>query len=79
MLRLCHVCVDVREVAQLDGTLHDCQAHVDDLLRCGAVVPGPHIALESALQQCSAASPGGAGGMLVMTPVFDGRCWLLVQ
>lgn len=41
----------MREVPQLYGALHHRQAHADDLLGGCAVVPGPHIALEGALQQ----------------------------
>ena len=57
MLSLCHVCSDMREVPKLNGALHHCQAHVDDLLGSCAVVPGPHIAFEGTLHQgCAVAS-----------------------
>ncbi len=37
-------------VAQLNADLDDVQTHLDDMLAGGAIVPGPHIALECILQ-----------------------------
>ena len=50
LLCLGDVVVDVHIVSQLDADLDDIQAHLDDMLPCGAVVPCAHIALEGVLQ-----------------------------
>ena len=37
-------------VSQLDADPDDVEAHLDDMLATGAVIPGAHIALERILQ-----------------------------
>ena len=50
-LCLLHIVVDVHIVVHLHAGTDDVEAHLDEVLACGAVIAGAHVALECTLQE----------------------------
>ena len=72
----------MQAVCQLHCHFDDIQAHSDDVLAGGAVVPGAHVAFEGILQARGAVYGHASGGddvQCVGVQVVVMRCLLVVQ